>query len=108
MVVIMDINEIKKLCQDEALRWTNHIHIRIQQRGIAIDDVMFAIMNSKIIEEYPADYPFPSCLLFGLTSGNEPLHIVCGVGSGEFWLITAYHPNNEEWALNFTVRKELI
>jgi len=102
----IDIQKIQNLCRNEAIRWTNHIHVRLQQRGISIDDILAAIMNGEIIEQYPTDYPFPSCLLLGLSFDKKPLHIVCGIGTGVLWLITAYRPNLNEWTQNFMIRKE--
>ena len=104
----ININEIQQLCRDEAFRWTNHIHVRLQQRNIVIDDVVSTIINGEIIEQYPNDYPFPSCLLLGETIGKKPLHVVCGISSGELWMITAYHPNIDEWMKDFKVRRESL
>ena len=33
-------------------------------------------MNREIIEQYPEDFPFPSCLVFGFSSKNEIIHVV--------------------------------
>ena len=38
------------------------------------DDVMNAINNGEIIEQYPDDYPFPSCLILGITINDEYVH----------------------------------
>lgn len=59
----MDIEIIKNLCKQNKLQWTNHILIRLLQRNIKISDVKESITSGKIIEEYPDDYPHPSCLV---------------------------------------------
>lgn len=102
----MNIKRIKLLCQSDRLRWTIHIISRLIQRNISIADVKSAILHGKIIEEYPHDYPYPSCLILGITLQNEYLHIVCGVANDELWLITAYRPSTTEWDSSFTHRKE--
>jgi len=102
----MDIAEIKMLCNQRALRWTNHVLIRLLQRGISTDDVVYAIQNGEIIEQYPADYPYPSCLVLGIGLNNNLIHVVCGLGSDELWLITAYYPNPDEWTNDLKTRKE--
>jgi hypothetical protein len=65
-VFIMSIEDIALLCKNRSLRWTSHILKRIFQRGIRMDDVENALTNGEIIEQYPSDYPFPSCLVLGI------------------------------------------
>ena len=35
-------------------------------------------MTGEIIEEYPNDYPYPSCLTLGNLNTKWPLHVVVG------------------------------
>lgn len=102
----MDINIIQELCSKKALRWTNHIFVRLVQRNISMQDVVSAIMGGEIIEDYPEDYPYPSCLIIGYTISKKTIHVVCGVGESEVWLITAYYPNKEKWYDDCKTRKE--
>jgi hypothetical protein len=103
---MIDIRNIRQLCVNEALRWTNHVLVRLGQRGISTDDVVCALQNGEIIEQYPTDYPYPSCLVLGFSINNQYLHVVCGMGIDELWLITAYYPNPDEWTPDFKARKE--
>jgi hypothetical protein len=80
--------------------------LRLLQRGISLDDVESALVNGEIIEHYPLDYPYPSCLVIGLTSDKQNIHVVCGFGDDELWMITAYYPNAQEWTDDFKTRKE--
>jgi hypothetical protein len=98
--------DIIQHCEGRTLRWTSHILERLFQRNISLDDISAALTNGRIIEQYPSDYPFPSCLVLGRTTAGKPLHIVCGSNGAELWLITAYYPNPAEWTEDFTVRKE--
>jgi hypothetical protein len=81
---------------------------RIFQRNISTDDVVTALSRGEIIEQYPTDYPFPSCLVAGLTAAGECLHVVCGSNGAELWLITAYFPDPAEWSDDFKVRRKEI
>ena len=103
-----DINilEIRKMVTTKKLRWTQHIFTRLIQRGISTYDIECAILNGEIIEEYPSDYPYPSCLILGMQTHNKPVHIVCGIGENELWLITAYYPKLDKWENDFKTRKE--
>ena len=100
-----DIAKINEMCKNKSLRWTNHIVARLVQRGISMDDVEGALFNGEIIELYPDDYPYPSCLVLGKSETNESLHIVCGVSDVDLWLITAYYPDNEDWEPDFKARR---
>lgn len=102
----MKIKEIQDLCQKNKLRWTNHIFIRLVQRNISMADVKHAIMTGEIIESYPDDFPYPSCLIVGINVDNMYIHVVCGSNSEELWLITAYYPDPEKWTEDFKSRKE--
>ena len=103
----MEIGNLQKLCADDAIRWTGHVLKRLMQRGISQADVTHAIRDGEIIEEYPDDYPFPSCLLLGSTAAGTALHVVCGQGPDEVWMITAYCPDSAEWEDDLKTRKKV-
>jgi hypothetical protein len=95
---------ISLMIENKTLRWTDHIMKRLMQRNISMDDVEYALMYGEIIEQYPSDYPYPSCLVLGYTKDNMHLHVVCGTNQVELWLITAYYPNSSEWTEDFKQR----
>ena len=74
----INIDTIKKFVTCGKIRWTNHVIIRLLQRNINQRDVEHALLNGTIIEEYENDYPYPSCLVYGISVNNKILHIVCG------------------------------
>ena len=100
------LNNIKQLVIDGKIRWTNHIIIRLLQRNINQKDIESAILNGEIIEEYENDYPYPSCLIYGINLKGEVLHVVCGLNKVELWIITAYYPDNIKWEEDLKKRKE--
>lgn len=102
----LNINRIRELVTNKQIRWTNHVVIRLLQRNISQKDVEYALLNGEIIEEYENDYPYPSCLVYGISINNEVIHVVCGDGKEELWIITAYYPNNNEWNDDMKTRKE--
>ena len=101
----MDITDLRRLCADDAIRWTDHVLKRLLLRGISQADVLQAIHSGEVIEDYPDDYPFPSCLLLGTDATGDPLHVCCGRGPDEIWMITAYHPDPDEWESDLKTRK---
>lgn len=101
----MEIIDLQKLCENGSIRWTGHVLKRLMQRGIFQASVIQSIHSGEIIEQYPDDYPYPSCLLLGLTETGEALHVVCGIGDGDVWVITAYQPDTSEWEADLKTRR---
>ena len=89
---MLKIEEIRSVCNDETIVATEHLITRMRQRKIKMVDIKNSIKNGEIIKQYPADYPFPSCLIKG-----DNLHIVCSIGEGYLYIITAYRPSIEIW-----------
>ena len=102
----LDILELRKLCTPKNIRITLHAAKRLEQRGIFLSDVMACIMSGEIIEQYPDDYPYPSCLILGLSLDDKFLHVVIGHHETELFLITAYFPSSDKWEDDFKTRKE--
>lgn len=101
---MLDIKFLQDLCRNHKIRWTSHILSRLVKRHIHQSDVENAILMGKIIEQYPNDYPFPSCLVLGICCNNTKLHVVCGTDGTELWMITAYYPDETQWNSTFDQR----
>jgi hypothetical protein len=100
------IAQLRELCRNlDNVEITQHAFLRFRERNIIVKDVISAILNGEIIEQYPDDYPFPSCLVLGLSANNLHLHTVCGIGDKKLWVITAYFPTLELWKSDYKTRK---
>lgn len=102
----LDIQILRKICNIENIEITLHAAKRLEQRGITLKDILSCIQNGKIIEQYPDDYPLPSCLILGLTTKEQYLHVVVGSDTKTLWIVTAYYPDKTKWENNFQIRKE--
>lgn len=102
----VDILDVRHLCQDDAVQWTAHVAQRLIKRSISPDEVLEVLMHGVIIEQYPTDYPYPSCLMFAMVHGHRPIHVVCSVGAGKLFIITAYEPDKDRWDTEFMRRKK--
>nr|WP_308625056.1 DUF4258 domain-containing protein [uncultured Eisenbergiella sp.] len=102
----LDINVLRKICLPENIELTMHAAKRLEQRDISIEDVMNCIIQREIIEQYPTDYPFPSCLILGTSVSGKFLHAVIGSNQSQLWIITAYYPDINKWSEDFKARKE--
>ena len=68
---LLNIENIKEHMEKRKVNWTKHCLNRLNQRDILISDVKKAINNGQIIEYYYDDYPYPSCLIYGINLKNE-------------------------------------
>ncbi len=85
-------------------KYRQHTIQRMFERGITQADMQAALSSGQVIEDYPTDYPLPSCLWLGY-AGNRPLHIVyADTPQGERIIITVYEPDPAQWSTDFTTR----
>ena len=102
----MDINKIREICKQKKIKWSIHVAARMQERQIKRLDIINCILNGEIIEDYPHDYPNPSCLMFGYTLANRIIHVVIGYDIDNVYIITAYYPNTDKFEDDLKTRKE--
>jgi len=103
MVLLKDIREKVAARQYE---FSKHAVDQIIIRGIRVSELEEAISNrSEIIEDYPDDKYWPSCLMLGFTKSGRPLHIQCSYPTRPIVkIITVYEPDPNMW-IGFRVRK---
>ncbi|MBR3624161.1 MAG: DUF4258 domain-containing protein [Selenomonadaceae bacterium] len=92
--------------RDRGCYSSEHAAERFRQRGIRAVDIRIAVENGEIIEQYPDDYPYPSCLILGETDNGYPLHIVMSDEGTASRIITAYFPDSDKWTEDWKTRKE--
>ena len=75
-----------------------HAFKRFDDRGFIASDIRTALRTGKIIEEYPDDKPWPSCLVLGII-GERYVHIVVARDeeSKVCRVVTAYEPEEAKW-----------
>ena len=99
----MKIEAFRRYNRPENYIITQHGRRRLAERGIFLRDVISAVQNGEIIEEYPEDYPYPSCLIL---DSAQPLHVVASLQDGCIYLITAYIPDRNRWQSDLKTRRE--
>lgn len=103
---MIDINILRKYYDEDNVLISEHAVMRFKQRDIKMKDIRYAINNGEIIEQYPDDYPYPSCLILGKTKSDEYIHIVMSDEGTMSGIITAYYPDADKWSQDFRTRKE--
>ena len=73
--MLLNAENIKRRKQ---IKFTDHARVEMAKEGISADEVLKAIENGEVIEEYVDDKPFPSCLLYGELD-EKPIHMVCAL-----------------------------
>ena len=99
------IEQFQALNKPENIIITQHSRKRLAERGIRLIDVCEAIKTGMIIEDYPDDFPFPSCLILGKTKEMK-LHICASINEGLIYIITGYIPDLTKWKTDLRTRKE--
>ena len=64
------------------------------------------IATGEIIEDYPDDFPHPSCLIFGYTINDKIIHVVAGSDGKYIYIITAYFPNTIKFEKDLKTRRK--
>jgi hypothetical protein len=100
----MDIRLIQEKVQKGEHYWRQHAVERSVEREVAEEEIAEVILHGEIIEEYPEDKYGPSCLIFGRTGRERPIHVQCSLPPS-VWIITLYEPDPAEW-IDFRKRKE--
>lgn len=103
---MIDINRIRAYYEDDMILFSGHALDRIRQRGIKQKDIKACIMSGEIIEQYPDDFPFPSCLIYGQGTDGKVIHVVASDEGTASRIITAYFPNLEKFESDLKTRKE--
>lgn len=106
ILTIMEIRRIRQLCSGGSIKWSVHAAEKMHERGIRRADVIRCLESGEIIEDYPDDFPHPSCLVFGRTAANDVLHAVVGTSGDTLFVITAYFPDTERFESDLRTRRQ--
>lgn len=87
--------------------YRTHALERMLERRIDFEDIDQISDRLEILEYYPKDQPYPSCLAMGYTDNGRPIHIVFSVNNMKqvVYIITVYEPDRNKWEKDFKRRK---
>jgi len=105
--ILIDINKLRKFFTEDKVFVTEHAAERFRQRGIRVKDIRNAVKNGEVIEDYPDDYPFPSCLIYGKDAVDKVIHVCMSDEGTSSRIITAYYPDPDKWNEDLKIRKEI-
>ena len=95
----MNIDDIIGAIHRNRIRITDHADEEAQADHLSFDEIFTSVLQGEIIENYPDDKPYPSCLIYGKTFSREPVHSVWAYHQETQWavLITLYRPDPARW-----------
>ena len=103
----MEINNINNAIQGNRINITQHARYEAINDLLDFEEILISTNTGEIIENYPYDKPYPSCLIYGKTSTGDPIHTVWAYDSESkiAILITVYRPDENVW-INYQTRKK--
>ncbi len=95
----MEISNLIDAIRNHRVRITDHADEEAFDDELSYEEIYASVLQGEVIEDYPTDHPFPSCLVFGKNFADEPIHSVWGYNPENEWavLITVYRPDPERW-----------
>lgn len=102
----MNIEDIIVAIRHGRVHITDHARDEAEEDQLSYDDIFASVFQGTVIEDYPDDRPFPSCLIYGNTHRQEPVHSVWAYSQegGRAILVTAYRPDPSLW-IDWRVRR---
>ncbi|HJT56474.1 MAG TPA: DUF4258 domain-containing protein [Ktedonobacteraceae bacterium] len=91
------LTRIKWQARSQAIRITQHAQEEMDAEEITLDEVLLAIIEGRILEDYPEHRRGACCLLYGRTLIGRHLHIVCTTTQPLLIIITVYEPHPPKW-----------
>ena len=92
------IDRIRAQADVGTIRLTQHAQEEMAEEDILLDEVLEAIANGQVLENYPEHRRGGCCLVNGTTQLARPVHLVCTTARPMLIIITAYEPKPPVWA----------
>jgi hypothetical protein len=104
---VVAIDDIIKSIKAKKIRITEHADEEAQNDELSFEEIFASVLTGEIIEQYPDDKPYPSCLIYGKNLENEPIHSVWAYNAETraSVLITVYRPDPSRW-IDWKVRRK--
>ncbi|MDD2776137.1 MAG: DUF4258 domain-containing protein [Gallionella sp.] len=89
---MLEIDWIKTSVYNDHYRYSRHGDQERQNDNLTLADISQALLNGRILEQYPDTGRGVSCLVVGFTDHGIPIHVVCGKMGAVLVIITVYIP----------------
>jgi len=100
---LITIEQVGTFVCDDKYRYYTHAVIEAKKDGVEPEDIVYVLLNGKVIEEYPERNRL---LVYGKMLNDVPLHVVCNYSDPDLlYIVTVYIPSTVEWIANFQKRR---
>lgn len=95
----MDLKDLVTSISKSQVRITDHADEEAVEDKLTYEEIYYSVMHGEIIENYPDDRPYPSCLVMGKNFSGDAIHSVWAYNPENRWavLITVYRPDPDRW-----------
>lgn len=106
--LLVDIESIIDAIPHNRTRLTDHVDEEAQTDHLSFDKTFFNVLHSKIIEDYPTDEPYLSCMIYGDSFAGEPIQHARSYNPMTQWeiLLTVYRSDPNRW-MDWRKEKEM-
>lgn len=96
---MIKIEAIIESIKAKRFRITDHADEEANNEGIPLMETLESISTAEIIEQYPDDKPYPSCLILSKLESGDLIHTVWAFNgaTNSSVLITTYRPDPGRW-----------
>lgn len=99
---------IRSLVAGGKARFSEHGFVKLRENGINLSDLVRAVGNAEVVEDYPDYHKGPCVLVLYREADGRPVHALWGTARSqpdEATLITAYRPDPARWSKDFLTRR---
>lgn len=103
----MDIEALHSALERGLVHVTDHADEEANADDLILDQIYDSLRSGEVIEDYPRDRPYPSCLVMGYTGEGKPVHSVWAYNHQTSFsvLVTVYRPDPARWYDDFRKRR---
>ena len=98
----MSWERLKETIRTRGVVLSLHAQQEAAVEAIGYDEIVQALLNGIIVEDYPAHRRGPCCLVYGQTDAKRDLHVVTTTTLSPALVITAYEPMAPYWTTAVT------
>lgn len=101
------LTQIQSLAVADKIRVSDHAYEELGKDGIFATDVIEALSNARLVEDYPDAQRGPTVLVLCSLRNGRGVHCVWGIHSSRpdvCVLITAYLPDVAQWSKDLLKR----